>query len=131
MSTAATRNATYADLEAVPEHLVGEIIFGVLETHPRPAPKHAAAHSALTDELAGPYQKGRGGPGGWVFLIEPELHLGPHVLVPDIAGWRRDRLPHLPKTAYIETPPDWVCELLSPSTENRDRGAKLLSLIHI
>ena len=119
------RPATYADLEAVPEHLIAEIIFGQLETHPRPVPKHAMAHGSLIDELIGPFQKGRGGPGGWVFMVEPELHLGAHVLVPDVAGWRQERLPHLPRTAYLETPPDWVCELLSPATENRDRGDKL------
>lgn len=116
--------ATYADLEAVPPHLVAEIIFGTLETHPRPSPKHATAQGAVAAELGGPFQRGRGGPGGWIFMIEPELHLGPHVVVPDIAGWRRERLPHLPATAFVETPPDWVCELLSPSTENLDRGPK-------
>jgi Uma2 family endonuclease len=116
--------ATYADLEAVPPNLVAEIIDGGLFTHPRPVPKHAFAHNSLGGELTGPFQKGTGGPGGWIFLTEPELHLGPHVLVPDLAGWRLDRMPHLPPTAYIETPPDWVCELLSPSTENLDRGSK-------
>ena len=119
-----TRVATYADLEAVPPHLVAEILFGSLVTHPRPTPRHATAQSAITGELTGAFQRGRGGPGGWVFMIEPELHLGPHVVVPDIAGWRKERLPHMPTTAYVETSPDWVCELLSPSTENNDRGPK-------
>ncbi len=118
------QKATYADLEAVPPHLVAEILFGSLVTHPRPVPGHAMAQGAVATEVIGPFQRGRGGPGGWIFMIEPELHLGPHVVVPDIAGWRRERLPHLPATAYIETPPDWVCELLSPSTENTDRGPK-------
>jgi Uma2 family endonuclease len=116
--------ATYADLKAVPPHLVAEILFGALVTHPRPVPRHATAQGVIATEVIGPFQLGRGGPGGWIFMIEPELHLGPHVVVPDIAGWRRERLPHLPPTAYIETPPDWVCELLSPSTENTDRGPK-------
>ena len=124
MVQTATRPATYADLEAVPAHLVAEILFGKLVTHPRPAPPHSVAHNALSGELTGPFQRGKGGPGGWVFLTEPELHLGPHVVVPDLAGWRRERLPHLPKTAFIETAPDWVCELLSPSTEKHDRGPK-------
>ena len=119
------RKATDADLEAVPEHLVAEIIDGRFETHPRPVPRDATAHFALGAELSGPYPKGRDGPGGWVFLIGPELHLGPQVVVPDLAGWRRERLPKLPRTAYIEAPPDWVCELLSPATENRGRGSKL------
>ena len=116
--------ATYADLEAVPTHLVAEIVFGTLVTHPRPAPPHAVATGALQIELGGPFQKGRGGPGGWIFGFEPELHLGPHVVVPDLAGWRRERLLTMPTTAYIETPPDWVCEVISPSTEKHDKGPK-------
>ncbi len=118
------QRATYADLETVPPHLVAEIIFGALITHPRPATPHGTSATSLTLEIGGPFQKGRGGPGGWVFIAEPELHLGPHVVVPDLAGWHVQRLPHLPKTAFVETPPDWVCEFLSPSTENIDRGPK-------
>ena len=124
MSEPARRLATYADLEAVPPNLVAEIINGALVTHPRPAPRHGAAAGALGYELTGPFQRGRGGPGGWVFIPEPELHLGPHVLVPDIAGWRRERAPMMPTAAWIETIPDWACEVLSPSTEAYDRGAK-------
>lgn len=123
-SSTKPRPATYADLEAVPPHLVAEILFGALVTHPRPAPGHGATAGSLNIEIGGPFQKGRGGPGGWVFIPEPELHLGPHVVVPDLAGWRTDRLPYIPKTAYIEISPDWVCEVLSPSTENIDRGPK-------
>ncbi len=124
MSSVAKKNATYADLEAVPHHLVAEIIFGSLVTHPRPSPRHAAASLALGGELAGPFQKGAGGPGGWVFMMEPELHLGEHIVVPDIAGWRRERLPALPDTAWLDTPPDWICEVLSPSTQRIDRHEK-------
>ena len=117
--------ATYADLEAVPPHLVAEILFGRLVTHPRPAPRHGAAAASLCGELVGPYQKGRGGPGGWIFLVEPELHLGPHVTVPDLAGWQRKRLPaEAVRHAYIEVAPDWICEVLSPSTEKYDKGDK-------
>ena len=119
------RSATYADLVALPANMVGEIIHGVLHAHPRPTPRHARASSRLGAELDGPFDRGRGGPGGWVLLDEPELHLGPHVIVPDIAGWRRERLPRLPETAYIETPPDWVCEVLSPSTVRIDRTDEL------
>ena len=97
---AVKRQATYADLEAVPPHLVAEIIDGELLTHPRPSPRHGIASNALSSELAGPFQKGRGGPGGWIFIDEPELRLGPHVVVPDIAGWRRERLHDCPETAY-------------------------------
>lgn len=119
------RIATYADIEALPENMVGEILFGALHTHPRPAPRHSRASTRLGAELDGPFDRGRGGPGGWVILDEPELHLGPHVIVPDLAGWRRERMPKLPDTAYFETPPDWVCEVLSPSTARVDRTDKL------
>lgn len=117
--------ATYADIEALPANMVGEIVFGVLHAHPRPTPRHGVASSAIGAELWGTFQKGRGGPGGRLFIDEPELHLGPHVIVPDIAGWRRERLAKLPDTAWIETPPDWVCEVLSPSTQRLDRTDKL------
>ncbi len=117
--------ATYAELEALPDAMVGQILYGVLHAHPRPAPRHARASSRLGAELDGPFDRGRGGPGGWILLDEPELHLGEHVVVPDIAGWRRERLPMLPETAYFETPPDWVCEVLSPSTARLDRTEKL------
>ena len=118
------RRATYADLEAVPEHLVAEILHGKLVTHPRPAPPHAEVHFVLASVLGGPFREGIGGPGGWRFLTEPELHLGDDVAVPELAGWRLERMPDLPETAYIELPPDWVCEVLSPSTEKYDRGDK-------
>ncbi len=124
MTSPAKRPATYADIEALPPHLTGEIIFGDLYVQPSPVPKHILAATYLSYELIGPFHKGRGGPGGWVFAIEPELHLGPHTVKPDLAGWRRERLPYLPKTKWIETPPDWICELLSPTTEVRDRTVK-------
>lgn len=124
MADAATRLATYADLEAVPDHLVAEIIDGALKTHPRPRPRHASAAVRLSGGLDLPFGRGRGGPGGWIFMIEPELHLGSQVVVPDLAGWRREHLSVEPDTAYIETPPDWVCEILSPSTAQLDRGPK-------
>ena len=124
MSQPLRRAATYADIEALPPNIVGEILFGELVTHPRPSPRHAAASYSLSGELAGPFQKGRGGPGGWVFFSEPELHLGPHVVVPDLAGWRRERLKNYPETNYFELAPDWVCEVLSGSTEGRDRTSK-------
>ena len=125
--TVVTRNrpATYADIEALPRHLVGEILFGVLHTHSRPTPRHARASSRLGSELDGPFDRGKDGPGGWIILDEPELHLGPHVIVPDIGGWRRERLPKLPEAAYFEIAPDWVCEILSPSTARVDRTDKL------
>jgi Uma2 family endonuclease len=124
MLNPAQKHATYADLEAVPSNLVAEILGGELVTHPRPAPRHNIASSSLTSELSPPFQKGRGGEGGWIFADKPELHLGFDVVVPDIAGWRRERLTSVPDTACFETAPDWVCEILSPSTENYDRGIK-------
>jgi Uma2 family endonuclease len=119
------RPATYDDLCAVPEHLVAEIVDGELWTSPRPAPRHTRAHSSLTAILAPPYDHGRGGPGGWWILAEPELHLGPDVLVPDVAGWRRTRMAALPRTAFFSLAPDWVCEVVSPSTARLDRAKKL------
>src|SRR5688572_17440640 len=119
------RRATYADFDAVPPNRVAEIINGELRTTPRPAPPHAEAASVLGGELHGPFRKGIGGPGGWRILDEPELHLQADILVPDLAGWRRGRMPHLPQTAYFELPPDWVCEVLSPSTEAVDRADKM------
>ena len=122
---AQTRPATYADIEALPANMVGQIVFGVLHAHPRPAPKHARAHTRMTGQLEGPFDRGLGGPGGWIILTEPELHLGENVVVPDLAGWRRERMPKLPETAYFDLPPDWVCEVLSPSTARLDRTDKL------
>ena len=124
MADPAQRGATYADLEAVPPNLVAEIIHGALVTHPRPAPRHAGAQINLGASLAPGNQWGKGGPGGWVFFSEPELHLAGNVVVPDIAGWRRERLPALPQTAYFELAPDWVCEIISDSTEHYDKNAK-------
>lgn len=119
------KRATYADLEAVPPHLVAEIIDGELLTHPRPSPRHGVASSALGARLMDFFQFDGGRPGGWIFIDEPELHLGPHVVVPDIAGWRRERLPSYPETNYFTISPDWVCEVLSASTEKRDRTVKM------
>ena len=109
----------------MPEHCVGEIVNGVLVTRPRPASRHARAASRLGAELDGPFDRARGGPGGWVLLDEPELHLHGDVLVPDLAGWRRERMPELPDAAAFELAPDWVCEVLSPSTAATDRAEKM------
>ena len=121
----AKRRATYADLEAVPSHLVAEIIDGELLTHPRPSPRHGFASSALGARLTDVFQFNGNGPGGWIFIDEPELHFGPQVVVPDIGGWRRERLNAVPDTNYFELAPDWVCEVLSASTERRDRTVKM------
>ncbi len=112
-------------MAAVPSHLVAELVDGSLVTSPRPSVRHARASARLGVELGGPFDRGRGGPGGWVILDEPELHLGPDVLVPDLAGWRRERLPELPDAPAFTLAPDWVCEVLSPSTEAFDRAEKM------
>ena len=109
MAESATKPATYADIEALPPHLVGEILFGHLVTHPRPARRHGGASSALGVAIGAPYQFGNGGPGGWIFVDEPELHLGPHIAVPDIAGWRRERMTEPADRVWFEVAPDWVC----------------------
>lgn len=124
--TAVQRYATYEDLLDLPDNVVGEIIAGELHTHPRPAPAHARASSSLGIKVGSPFdQGGGGGPGGWWILDEPELHLGADILAPDLAGWRRERMPTLPKTAWFEMAPDWVCEVLSPATARTDRVLKL------
>jgi Uma2 family endonuclease len=119
------RPATYDDLVKVPDIQVAEIVDGELHVNPRPRPRHAHAGSSLGVEIGGPYDRGRGGPGGWWILYEPELHLGRNVLVPDWAGWRRERMPRLPDSAYFPLAPDWVCEIISPSTASLDRVKKL------
>jgi Uma2 family endonuclease len=124
-SAAARRRATYEDLLALPEHQVGEILDGELHVQPRPRLRHAKAAVWLDRRLGPPFDDGLGGPGGWWILIEPELHLTDDVVVPDLAGWRRERLPEVPDAAYCSLPPDWVCEILSPSTERTDRSRKL------
>jgi Uma2 family endonuclease len=120
------RPATYQDLVDLPEHVVGEIIDGELVVSPRPAARHTAAASALGADIHNTFGRGnRGGPGGWAILDEPELHVVGQVLVPDIAGWRRERMPEIPDVAFFELAPDWVCEVLSPSTAARDRTRKM------
>ncbi len=116
--------ATYQDVLDAPLHMVAEVVDGKLYTHPRPAPRHAVASSRLGTRINHLFDLGEGGPGGWWILIEPELHLGEDIVVPDIAGWRRERMPELPREAYFTLAPDWVCEVLSPSTRKLDLGGK-------
>lgn len=117
----------YAELQALPMSLVGEIIAGEVHTQPRPAAPHALASSELMIDVGGAYGRGRGGPGGWWIIVEPELHFvrDTEVLVPDIAGWRRERMPRMPEDQRFEVVPDWVCEILSPSTARKDRVIKM------
>nr|VFJ50606.1 MAG: Endonuclease, Uma2 family (restriction endonuclease fold) [Candidatus Kentron sp. FW] len=129
MTLPARRLATYEDVLNAPRECVAQLIHGQLYTLPRPASRHALAGSHLRVAL-GYGQPGNGngggnGTGGWWILYEPEVHLGSHVLVPDIAGWQRERMPEFPDVAYIEIVPDWVCEILSPSNAKLDRGVKM------
>ncbi len=112
--------ATYQDVLDAPPHKVAEVIHGVLRMQPRPAARHARASSIIGGELVNPFDRGRGGPGGWWIVFEPELHLGEDILVPDLAGWRRETLPVYPDAAFFDIAPDWVCEVLSPSTRQLD-----------
>jgi Uma2 family endonuclease len=118
--------ATYEDLLAVPSNKVAEILDGELFASPRPALRHAHAASSLGGDILGQFQHSGGGrPGGWWILDEPELHFDKDVLVPDIAGWRQSRLAVIPDAPWLDVAPDWVCEVVSPSTESIDRGRKL------
>ena len=119
------RPATYDDLVALPDTVVAEIVNGELHSSPRPGPPHVESGVVLGGRLVPPFHEGRGGPGGWRILSEPEIHLGGDVLVPDWAGWRRERMPHRPTTAYYPIAPDWVCEILSPSSAVLDRIRKM------
>jgi Uma2 family endonuclease len=119
------RPATYEDLIALPDNLIAEIVNGELHASPRPAPAHAITGSLLGVALGAPFTLGRGGPGGWLIIDEPELHLQSDVLVPDLGGWKRERMPRRPATAYFPFAPDWICEVLSPSTVQIDRARKM------
>jgi Uma2 family endonuclease len=126
--TMTKRRASYADLFDVPEHMVAEIIDGDLVASPRPASPHALAASGIGSDLFGAFNRPPGDPeqpGGWWILDEPELHFGEDVLVPDLAGWRRERMPVLRDVAAFELAPDWVCEIVSPATGRLDRARKM------
>jgi Uma2 family endonuclease len=125
MAAPARKAPTYDDVLASPPHVIAEIVDGELVLSPRPASRHGAAASALSDELGPPFKRGRGGPGGWILLYEPELHLGNDILVPDLAGWRRERMPLLPDAPFLTLSPDWVCEVLSPGSARTDRKLKM------
>ncbi|WP_437642079.1 Uma2 family endonuclease [Sorangium sp. So ce854] len=119
-----------AAFQAAPDEVVAEILDGELHVLPRPARPHTRAASRLNRRL-GPFDDDPGEPGGWVILVEPELHLGPgpDKVVPDLAGWRRERMPDAlgpeDAPAHYDVAPDWVCEVISPRTERIDRGKKM------
>lgn len=122
------RKATYDDVLAAPENKVAEILDGELFLSPRPATPHANASSVLGGQINDRFHRPPGDPdrpGGWWILFEPELHFGDDVVVPDLAGWRRERMPSIPDAPWIALAPDWLCETLSPPTAAIDRGRKL------
>jgi Uma2 family endonuclease len=117
--------ATYQDILDLPDNLIGEILMNQIITQPRPAPKHIRAASSLGINIGKDYDDKKGKFGGWWIFDEPEIHLGNHVVVPDLAGWRRERMPTLPDEAFFNLAPDWICEILSPSTARADRVLKM------
>jgi len=125
MSAPAPRFATYEDLRGLPDTVVGEILGGQLVASPRPSGRHSYAATGLTISIGSPFHFDDGGPGGWTILQEPELHLDTDIMVPDLAGWRRERMPTAPTEPAIDVAPDWVCEILSPSTARTDRVQKM------
>jgi Uma2 family endonuclease len=125
MAEPAKNQATYDDLYSIPENMIGEIIDGELIVSPRPTSGHSEASTSLVAELAPPYRFGRGGPGGWIIHFEPEIHFGANVVVPDIAGWKRERYTISPNEHRITISPDWICEVLSPGTARTDRIRKM------
>lgn len=126
MSEPAKKKAIYDDLFSVPENMIGEIIDGELIVTPRPSVKHVYAASTLGMKIGSPYQLGDGGgPGGWVILVEPEVKLAEDVVVPDLAGWKKERYPRSVETNWIAVSPDWVCEVLSPGTMRTDKIKKM------
>ncbi len=126
MSEPAEKKAIYEDLQGIPENMTGEIIDGELLVHPRPSRKHIITASFLGGELIPPYCHAKGGgPGGWIILVEPEIQLGDNTLVPDLAGWKKERFPAREEQNSISVPPDWVCEVLSPATALGDRTKKM------
>lgn len=128
----AFKQSLYQQLEALPEGLTGEILNGQLHTQPRPAGPHARAETELSIDIGSAYGRGRGGPGGWWILVEPEIHFvtDREVAVPDLAGWRKERMPQIPEGHRFEVVPDWLCEILSPSTASKDREIKMPLYAH-
>jgi Uma2 family endonuclease len=123
-ASAARGRATYQDVLDAPPNMMAELVNGALHLQPRPASRHARASFKLAGRLDGPFENGVGGPGGWYFATEPELHFGEDVVVPDLAGWRRERMAEFPDAPAIELAPDWVCEIVSPGTRRFDLTEK-------
>jgi Uma2 family endonuclease len=125
MVAPARQRAGYEEVLRAPADTIAQVVDGELHLSPRPGFAHQNVASVLGEELGPPFRRGRGGPGGWILLDDPELHLDAHILVPDLAGWRRERLPIIEDVAFLTLAPDWVCEILSPATARLDRVRKL------
>jgi Uma2 family endonuclease len=126
MTEPVKKRVVYESLFDIPDNMTGEIINGELIATPRPSRKHSVVISRLGFELGPPYDFGRGGgPGGWVIVDEPETSFGENILVPDMAGWKKERFPVEEPHNWISVAPDWVCEILSPTTAQVDRAEKM------
>lgn len=125
MPETAEKTASYDDLYTIPENMIGEIIAGELVATPRPSRRHSSTIARITSNILPPFEYGRGGPGGWIILVEPEIALGENIVVPDLAGWREARFVWEEEQNPISVPPDWVCEVLSPQTARLDRVKKM------
>lgn len=125
MTEPARKRATYNDLYSIPENMIGEIINGDLIVSPRPSRKHGYTASIIGNELGPPYNMGRGGPGGWIIIGEPEISFSDNILVPDLAGWRKERFPESEDHNWISVSPDWVCEIVSQRSVRIDRVKKM------
>ncbi|MDR3568199.1 MAG: Uma2 family endonuclease [Syntrophobacteraceae bacterium] len=131
MSELAQKKATYEDLYTIAENMTGEIIDGELIVTPRPSRKHTLAASVLASEIIPPYYLGQGGgPGGWIIIVEPEIGLEEHTMVPDLAGWKKERFPVAEDHNWISVAPDWICEILSPNTFRTDKIKKMPIYAH-
>lgn len=123
--TAANKLATYDDLLAIPEDVKAEILGGELVTQPSPSFSHVKVQGGMSHYLGGPFDFDHDGPDGWWIVCEIDVRLSPHDIVrPDVVGWRRSRLSSPHGMRPVDVVPDWICEVLSPSTTKHDRFHK-------
>ncbi len=139
MTEPARKVYTYEDILALDEKLHAELLDGMIYIDgvplgsvvptvgmaPAQLPRHAKSQRVLGKIIGGPFDDdhGDGGPGGWWIFIEVDVLLASGTVRPDLSGWRRERLPQ-PDVRPIATRPDWVCEIISPTSIRQDRVAK-------
>jgi hypothetical protein len=117
--------AIYDDVIAAPRNLVAEIVEGRLYGTHR-APLRLSLVASAVGRVLDSSERDR-----WWILPKAEIHLGDNVLVPDLSGWRRERLPEIPDAPWMSIVPDWTCEvMLSPSAERLDRVVKMPFYAH-